>query len=378
MSKSVLNYSQDPKHEEHTLIIRKEAPFNAEPSLPDLVQHYITPEALFFCRNHGPMPTLDENHTIDIIHDSKHTFSMQQIKKDFEKVSVMMVMECAGNRRDGLHKVKFTKGVIWGPGAVGNTVYSGCRLKDVLASVGITSKIKSLSQLHVAFESIEQCEEEKCYGSSIPLSKALDEFGDVLLAYEINGKPLTRDRGYPIRVVVPGYIGARSVKFLKSITIQDQESCSFFQQKDYKILPESIATEDQANAYWCKLPAIGEYNVQSYVCSPSDGLHDGPRLKQQVQGYALSGGGRSIQRVDVSGDDGKTWNTAQLHQPQVNNVRVWSWCLWFVTIETKKNIRIVCRAVDSAGNIQPEYPIWNYRGVMNNSWRTIDKEQSNI
>ncbi|RCH99684.1 hypothetical protein CU098_011915, partial [Rhizopus stolonifer] len=80
-----------------------------------------------------------------------------------------------------------------------------------------------------------------------------------------------------------------------------------------------IATEDQANAYWCKLPAIGEYNVQSYVCSPSDGLHDGPRLKQQVQGYALSGGGRSIQRVDVSGDDGKTWTTAQLHQPQVNN-----------------------------------------------------------
>ncbi|KAG1438307.1 hypothetical protein G6F56_012693 [Rhizopus delemar] len=139
MSKSVLNYSQDPKHEEHTLIIRKEAPFNAEPSLLDLVQHYITPETLFFCRNHGPMPTLDESHTVDIIHDSKHTFSMQQIKNDFEKVSVMMVME-----------------VIWGPGAVGNTVYSGCRLKDVLASVGITSKIKSLSQLHVAFESIEQ------------------------------------------------------------------------------------------------------------------------------------------------------------------------------------------------------------------------------
>ncbi|KAI9272448.1 molybdopterin binding oxidoreductase [Sporodiniella umbellata] len=378
MSKSVLNYSQDPSHENHQLTVRKEAPYNAEPLLPDLVQHYITPEKYFFCRNHGPMPTLDEKHTVDIFHDTLHTFTLQQLKQDFEKVSVMMVMECAGNRRDGLHKVKFTKGVIWGPGAVGNTVYSGCRLKDVLESVGVTSKIKNFSQMHAAFESVEQCEEEKCYGSSIPLSKALDEFGDVLLAYEINGQPLTRDRGYPIRVVVPGYIGARSVKFLKSIVIQDQESSSFFQQRDYKILPETIVTEEQANAYWCKLPAIGEYNVQSYVCVPSDGLHSGPCLKQNVQGYALSGGGRAIQRVDVSGDDGKTWKTALLHQPESQNVRVWSWCLWVATIETKRNVRILSRAVDSAGNIQPEFPIWNYRGVMNNSWRTIDSEQANI
>jgi sulfite oxidase len=85
-----------------------------------------------------------------------------------------------------------------------------------------------------------QCEEDKCYGSSIPLSKALDEFGDVLLAYEMNGAPLTLDHGYPIRVVVPGYIGARSVKYLKTITVQDSESNAYFQQTDYKILPEQV------------------------------------------------------------------------------------------------------------------------------------------
>ncbi|KAG0798990.1 hypothetical protein G6F22_003673 [Rhizopus arrhizus] len=189
--------------------------------------------------------------------------------------------------------------------------------------------------------------------------------------------PLPPDPLSPVR-----YIGARSVKFLKSITIQEEESSSFFQQRDYKILPENINTEEQANAYWCKLPSIGEYNVQSYVCIPADGLHDGPKLNEQVQGYALSGGGRFIQRVDVSGDDGKTWMTANLHQPAAgDNVRVWSWCLWTATIETKRNVRIVSRAVDSAGNIQPEHPIWNYRGVMNNSWRTFESnkiEQSNM
>ncbi|KAG1398315.1 hypothetical protein G6F58_011346 [Rhizopus delemar] len=192
MSKSVLNYSQDPLHDSHALIVRKEAPFNAEPSTPDLVKYYITPEKYFFCRNHGPMPVLDENeHTIEISGigcKSKTVITMKQIKQDYEKVSVMMVMECAGNRRDGLHKVKFTKGVIWGPGALGNAIYSGSRLKDVLEAIGVTSKIKNLSKLHVAFESVEQCEEEKCYGSSIPLSKALDEFGDVLLAYEVKIK----------------------------------------------------------------------------------------------------------------------------------------------------------------------------------------------
>ncbi|KAF1805161.1 Oxidoreductase, molybdopterin-binding domain-containing protein [Mucor lusitanicus] len=386
-SKQPLDYSQDPKHDSCQLIVRKDAPFNAEPCPVDLVKNYITPEKYFFCRNHGPLPDIREaEHTIlvqGIGCDKPTYFNMKQIKQDYEKASVMMVMQCAGNRRDGLHKVKHTKGVIWGPGALGNAIYSGCRLRDILATVGVTTKIKNLTKLHVAFESVEQCEEDKCYGSSIPLSKALDEFGDVLLAYEMNHSTLTRDHGFPIRVVVPGYIGGRSVKYLKSITIQDYESMSYYQRRDYKILPESVSDEKQADAYWCKVPSIGEYNVQSYVCSPSDGIHDGAKSNQTVQGYALSGGGRCIQRVDVSGDDGKTWTTAQLHQPAAegNNCRVWGWCLWSATIATKRNVRIVSRAVDSSGNVQQEYPVWNYRGVMNNSWRTVDSnsmEMSNI
>lgn len=113
------------------------------------------------------------------------------------------------------------------------------------------------------------------------------------------------------------------------------------------IFVTQVSDEKQADAYWCKVPSIGEYNVQSYVCNPSDGIHDGiPCPNQTVQGYALSGGGRYIQRVDVSGDDGKTWTTAQLHQPAAegNNCRVWGWCLWSATVATKRNVRIVSRA----------------------------------
>ncbi|KAI7902539.1 molybdopterin binding oxidoreductase [Cokeromyces recurvatus] len=385
MSSSKLDYSKDHKHDLYSLVVRKEAPFNAEPKLTDLIKNFITPEEYFFCRNHGPFPYINEgDHSIylqGIGCKGVMQFTVKELKENYEKVSVMMVMQCAGNRRDGLHKVKHTKGVIWGPGALGNAVYSGCRLRDVLATAGISTKIENLAKLHVSFESIEQCEEDKYYGSSIPLVKALDEFGDVLLAYEMNHKPLTVDHGFPIRVVVPGYIGARSVKYLKSITIQDDESNSFFQRRDYKILPESVADEKQANAYWSKIPSIGEYNVQSYVCNPPDGIHQGSTFNLKVEGYALSGGGRSIQRVDVSADDGKTWTVAELYQPAADGVnnfgRVWSWCLWSATIIPKKHVRIVSRAVDSAGNIQQEYPVWNYRGVMNNSWRTIDPDSLN-
>ncbi|KAJ8655026.1 hypothetical protein O0I10_009232 [Lichtheimia ornata] len=376
MQKQPLDYSKEPTRPAHQLIVRKDKPFNAEPQLQDLVKHYITPDQYHFIRSHGPVPMhLDAaTHFITIItHDNhSHRISVNDLINKFEKHHVMMAMQCAGNRRDGLHRVKHTKGVIWGAAAVGNAVYSGCRLKDVLETVGIHSRISNVQHLHVAFVSEEQCEEDTCYGSSIPLCKALDEFGDVLLAYEMNHKPLTRDHGYPLRVVVPGYIGARSVKYLKSITIQPYESSSYFQQRDYKLLPGKISNEKEAEAYWSKVPSIGEYNVQSYVCDPPNG-ETSQGKEMVVQGYALSGGGRSIQRVDVSSDNGESWTLADLYQPCVNDsAHAWGWCLWTARVTSHPGVRIVSRAVDAAGNVQQEYPVWNYRGVLNNAWRTVE------
>ncbi|KAI9321432.1 Oxidoreductase, molybdopterin-binding domain-containing protein [Dichotomocladium elegans] len=301
-SMTQLDYSNEPKRNNNQLIVRKDKPFNAEPQLSDLIKRYITPEPHFFIRSHGPVPmdleTETHSVTVTTLDGTQYHIPVLDLMSKFEKVDVVMAMQCAGNRRDGLHRVKHTKGVIWGAAAIGNGLYSGCRLRDVLHFVGINTHIKNIQRLHVAFESVEQCEEDVCYGTSIPLSKALDEFGDVLLAYEMNHAPLTRDHGYPIRVVVPGYIGARSVKYLKSITVQDHESTAFFQQRDYKLLPGMVSTESDANAYWCKVPSINEYNVQSYVCSPPNGEVSEAKM-WPAQGYALSGGGRSIQRVGM-------------------------------------------------------------------------------
>ncbi|KAG2183871.1 hypothetical protein INT44_008882 [Umbelopsis vinacea] len=374
-----LEYAHEPERDVKGLIIRKDKPFNAEPQVSLLVQHYITPDPLFFHRNHGPIPDIDiQTHEVDIVGlvSSPLHLTVADLKSKFTKHTVMATLQCAGNRRDGLNKVKKTNGVVWGPGAVGNAVYTGCLLRDVLKAAGVVSNPEDVAKLHASFASVEQCEEDKNYGSSIPLCKALDEYGDVLLAYEMNGKALTRDHGYPIRVVVPGYIGARSVKYLKTITIQNHESDAYFQQRDYKILPSNIESEEQACKVWCNFPAIGEYNVQSYVCEPADGLSCKPG-PCNVRGYALSGGGRSIQRVDVSADDGRTWVTADLYQPCSGGTKMWAWCLWTAQLHAT-NKRILSRAVDSAGNVQQEYPIWNYRGVMNNSWRTMEPDQPHL
>jgi sulfite oxidase len=95
---STLDYTQDPNHDSLQLIVRKEAPFNAEPAPTDLVKNYITPEKYFFCRNHGPLPNIEEaKHTIIVegIGCKNTVLTMKDIKENYEKTSVMMVMQCA-------------------------------------------------------------------------------------------------------------------------------------------------------------------------------------------------------------------------------------------------------------------------------------------
>ncbi|XP_058192842.1 sulfite oxidase-like isoform X1 [Rhododendron vialii] len=377
------DYSKEPSRHPSLLINSKE-PFNAEPPRTTLISSYVTPVDFFYKRNHGPVPVVDdiESYRLSIggLVEKLMELSLADVKK-LPKYNVMSTLQCAGNRRTAMSKTKAVKGVGWDVSAIGNAIWSGAKLVDVLELVGITklSRTTSFGGRHVEFVSVDMCKEEHGgpYKASIPLIHATNSEADVLLAYEMNGKPLNRDHGYPLRVIVPGVIGARSVKWLDSINIMPQECQGFFMQRDYKMFPPWVNWE---NIDWSTRRPQMDFPVQSVICSLED-VNTMQPGKITVQGYAVSGGGCGIERVDVSFDGGKTWVEASRYQksgiPYVSDddaeTDKWAWVLFEVAGDVSQNTEIVAKAVDSAANVQPENVavIWNLRGILNTSWHRV-------
>ncbi|KEH22125.1 sulfite oxidase-like protein [Medicago truncatula] len=364
--------------------VSPQEPFNAEPPQSALFSAYLTPADLFYKRNHGPIPIVDDigKYSVSIsglIENPKQLF-MEDIRK-LPRYNVTATLQCAGNRRTAMSKTKTVKGVGWGVSAIGNAVWGGSKLSDVLELVGIP-KLTSTTKFggkYVEFVSIDRCKEENGgpYKASITLSQATNPEADVLLACEMNGEPLNRDHGYPLRVVVPGVIGARSVKWLEAINIIAEECQGFFVQKDYKMFPPSVNWD---NINWSSRRPQMDFPVQCVICSVED-MTTIPPGKVKISGYAASGGGRGIERVDVSVDGGKSWMEASRFQKSGipytadddDNSDKWAWVLFEVTAEIQQSTEIIAKAVDSAGNVQPEKveDIWNLRGILNTSWHRI-------
>ena len=348
------------------MIVHDRQPFNAESPLRVLRQSFVTPRDLFYARNHGSIPYPPEDYRLTIrgLVEEGLSISLGELRDGFPKRRVVAAMQCAGNRRDGLMQFADTPGETpWGAGAIGNAAWTGASLGEVLAAAGVGEGAR-----HVAFTGLDEVEGEDGsfnYGSSIPLEKALGP--EVLLAYEMNGEPLPAEHGYPLRVVVPGYYGARSVKWLSGISIQAVPSDNYFQAHEYKLFPPNATAE---TADYSGGLMLGEVGVNAAICEPEEGeaLAAGPL---RVRGYAMAGGGRLVERVDVSADGGRTWVQAKLlegaHDP-------WAWTFWEATLDVGPGEhRIVARALDSSATTQPATAAeaWNFKGYANNSWHGV-------
>ena len=183
----------------------------------------------------------------------------------------------------------------------------------------------------------------------------------------MNGEPLAPKHGYPIRVVVPGIAGCRSVKWLDRISVQTEESDNLYQRYDYKRLPPEATDHDAAKQFWDVTPAMQEMPANSAIASPRSGntviLPTSGRVT--VRGYALPSGDHGpIIRVEVSSDGGDTWMDADIINGG-EEAGKWSWSFWEIEVpmERGKDKQFLSRATDRGGNTQTAHPVWNLRGV---------------
>ncbi len=329
------------------------------------LQSFLTPNDLFYTRNHLPVPFVDmDQYVLEVVGpDGKsHKFTVEELASKYGKASVVATIQCAGNRRNEMTSIKSVRGGRWDSGAISNAEWTGVYLRDVLLDLGF----KPSDQIrHVHFEGLDR-DAEKNYGASIPAELAFSAEKDVLLAFEMNGQPLPRDHGYPVRAVVPGIVGARNVKWLGKIVLSDHESNSHWQRRDYRGFPPNV---DWDNVDWDSMPSIQELPVISAI---SVARQEGDSLV--VHGYAWSGGGRKVIRVDLTTDEGAAWTQAQLRpKPKAPHGRDYAWTLWEAKIPVppgRAEVTVASRATDDSYNTQPEKVenLWNMRGVLNNAW----------
>eukprot|EP00892_Ulva_mutabilis_P010675 jgi/Ulvmu1/7980/UM004_0213.1 len=368
-------YANDPARDDAIRVLSA-TPFNGEAPHAVLSRH-ITPNLHHFKRNHMPVPeALPDAYELQIINaegDVAKTLTLDDLR-GYPKHTVTVTLQCAGNRRAEMHAEREVKGLQWANAAVSTAQWSGARLSDVLRDIGAAP---GPDAQHVQFVGLDCDMTGERYGASVPLEKALSDAGECVLAYEMNGEPIPRDHGYPVRAVVPGHVAARSVKWVEKVIVSSDESDSHWQQHDYKgFCPD----EDWDHLDWSKAPAIQEMPVTSAILSPIPGSAVPAKGgKMAVSGYALAGGGRAIVRVDVSADGGKTWQPAKLlpvpEGMEQGYRKNWAWRHWEVEVEVPEtgDVQLICKAVDDSYNVQPETfkPIYNARGVVANAWHRV-------
>lgn len=347
-------------------IVHSRQPLNAEPRLPALRSAFTTPQARFYVRSHGEIPQLDADRHRLRIGGSVATpldLSMRDLRTGFAPRSVAAVLQCAGNRRADLQPVRATSGDPWQPGAIGYAEWTGVPLAEVLRAAGASGR----AGLHVAFAACDSMAVEGAevpYEVSVTLEKVMA--GDALLAWAMNGEPLAPEHGYPLRVVVPGYAGVRSAKWLHAVTVRDSPADSPMQRRDYKLLPPHMT---EADVDWEAGHSIDEMPLNAAICEPASmaALPAGPVA---VRGYAVATG-RRVVRVDVSSDGGRNWAQATLEQARD---APWSWTFWECVVELAPGAHeLVARAWDSAGQTMPAQPddTWNFKGYLCAAWHRV-------
>jgi sulfite oxidase len=352
-------------------------PYCAEAPGNKLVENFYTPESLFFVRNHFGIPdAIDvKNYKVKIFSkvdkDKEINLSIDNLKNKYKKVSVDTIIMCTGNRRSNMNEEtgNKTRGLEWTIGAMSNGKWSGVLLRDVLKDLGYNDN--NVKGLHIIATGMDKDFQGINYNISIPLEVALDKENKVLLAYEYNNGEIPFEHGYPLRLIIPGYVGVRNAKWLKSVEVADHESTSHSHKVDYRIVPKGIEWD---KADFPNLAPVYKLIVNSAIVQPTKG--ETLRGDFKIKGYAMGYLGAKLNKIELSFDEGKTWVHVDKMQYNEQDGKVYGWTLWEYDYhgKDKGSKSIWARAEDSMGNKQPlsSDEIWNVRGLMNNAIHKIN------
>ena len=341
-----------------------ERPFNAE-TPPHLLDGDATPSSLHFVRNNGIPPANADaatwTLTVDGLVERPLTLAIADLKARYEVVRAAVVIECAGNGRAYFSPP--TRGNQWTYGAVGCSTWTGVRLKDVLEDAGTAPgavyTAHEGADAHLSGDPARQA-----ISRGVPLAKALDPGN--LIAFEQNDAPIAPLCGAPLRLVVPGWPGSCSQKWLTRIRLRDQvHDGAKMTGASYRVPARPVAPGTKVPA--ADMAIIEAMPVKSLITSPATGVEVSD-ARLAVRGHAWAGE-RTVAAVALTADYGASWRTAHLEPPV--NPHAWQRFHGTVELPTPGYYEVWARATDDAGVSQPFAVPWNPKGYLNNSYHRI-------
>lgn len=326
----------------------------------------VTPSDRMFVRNNLLTPAVDiDKHRLTItgLVDKELNFSVYELAKAFTPVSITGMLECAGSGRSNYQPR--ASGTPWGgTGGMGCPKWGGVRLADVLRAAGVKP-----GAVHVAGQGVDpgMVATAAPVIRSIPMAKAMDD--NTLIAWAMNDAPLPWIHGYPLRLVVPGWVGSASTKWLSTVTVLDAPFKGTYMTGSY-IRPRHPVEPGQ------KMPAdtvsTEGWPVKSMITSPAPNAKAKVGAPLVIRGRAWVGDGE-VERVEISADEGKTWQRAQLARAEDPRFGRYAWRTF--TYEYKPAapgyVTFLARAWDDRGNAQPAVPAWNPLGYFWNGWHRV-------
>jgi DMSO/TMAO reductase YedYZ molybdopterin-dependent catalytic subunit len=324
-----------------------------------LAQSLITAEHDLFIRNNvaPPSESIVANRDVwEVAFEgvgNPQTMKLADLKA-MGKSEVTMVLQCSGNGRAYFpHK---PSGTPWTVGAAGCVTWGGVPLKRVVAALGgVRSGMVYLTG--TGGETLPAGIDPKTIvvERSVPL-KALE---DAMLAWELNGNPISLAHGGPLRLIVPGYTGVNNIKYVKRVAFTAQQSDARIQANRYRLVPLGSKADPGK-------PSVWEMSVKSWINMPAPDTGSVPAGSVWIRGVAF-GGTSAARGVDVSIDGGKTWRAAYFVGPDRGR---FAWREFVLPVRlTSGTYTLASRATDANGNVQPEHRVEDADGYNNTSWR---------